>query len=242
MKAILLAAGRGKRFGNRTRLVPKCLVTLDKNGQTLFERYLQAFVRLGIRDAVVVVGHLAGQIRRASRPFQGSLNIRFVHNDRYRLGSIVSLYAARAHMNSPCLIMDADVFFPDRVLKKLLLAPHASAFLMDSRSKSTGEEMMLMARDGKVALIRKRLEKGLKILGEATGIVKLSRSDAQLLTKILKKMVTKGIVRAEYEEAYCELMRHRRLKTVNVGNVFWSEMDFESDLRKIRAYVKKGGA
>ena len=46
-----------------------------------------------------------------------------------------------------------------------------------------------------------------------------------------------GIVRAEYEEAYSELLKQIKVGAVPVANVFWSEMDFEVDLRRIRKFI-----
>ncbi len=237
MKVILLAAGRGQRFGKQTQLTPKCLVPLSRDGSTLLERYLDTFSGLGIREVVIVVGHLASQIKHAAKPYAQKLNLRFIHNKRFRRGSIVSLHTAKKELNQACLVMDADVYFPPVSLKKLIQSSRPSAFLIDPRSKSAGEEMMLMAKQGRIALIRKKIEPGLKILGEATGILKLSAKDAQHLSKILSAMVNRGVLDAEYEEAYCELLQKSRIGALSIGNVFWSEIDFPADLAKIRNHI-----
>lgn len=238
MRAIVLAAGRGKRFGRRTRILPKCLIPL-RPGMDLLSRYFDAFRRTGIRDVVVVVGHQQDKIRRACKRFGEGSRIRFVENRDYRKGSVVSLHRAGALLNADVLIMDADVFFPVEFLQKLLRAPARDAFLMDPHSRASGEEMMLQAEGGKIVSISKKTDPRFQILGEATGILKLSRPAALELRKILKDFVRRGDVWVEYEEAYRALMRRRRLKSVKVGKGFWTEMDFESDLKKIRAFLSK---
>ena len=177
MKIILLAAGRGKRFGRRTALLPKCLIPLG-GGQTLLRRYLDTFRTLGLRDVVIVVGHQKARIKRACLRWAGGLTVRFVDNPRYRLGSIVSLWQARQELDTDCVIMDADVFFSPNALKPLINAK-GSAFLMDPSSKSSGEEMMLMARGDRLVKIAKRTDPSLKIKGEATGFLKLTARDAK---------------------------------------------------------------
>ena len=56
MKAIILAAGVGKRLGDSVTEHPKCL--LDLGGRTLLERMLDALDEVGVRDITVSVGYL----------------------------------------------------------------------------------------------------------------------------------------------------------------------------------------
>lgn len=231
-RAVVLAAGVGRRFGRRTQVVPKCLMPLGR-GETLLSRYLDSFRALGVRDVVIVVGHLKEKIIAAARRAGRGLRIRFVTNPDYRLGSIVSLNAAGKFLDADTLVMDADVYFETEALEKLLDSPLGSAFLLDPHSVSNGEEMILSAdRTGSLKEISKTPNARLKPAGEATGIVKLSASDARALAACLKKLVVRGRVREEYERAYTELMKSRRIGSVTVSG-FWSEIDFEKDLRKV---------
>ena len=230
-RAIVLAAGVGKRFGERTRALPKCLLPLGK-GETLLSRYLDAFRRTGVREVVIVVGHLEGLIRRACRRHGRGLKVRFVRNKDYRRGSVLSLYRASKELDREVLVMDADVFFPAEALDRLLAAP-GSAFLVDPRSRITGEEMILTAKDGRPWHLSKKPDPALPCLGEATGIVKFARTDALELKRVLADFYRRGILDVEYEDAYCRLMKNRRIGTVGMDGLFWSEIDFEEDLEKV---------
>lgn len=234
-RAIVLAAGVGKRFGKMTRRTPKCLIPIGRTN--LLRRYLDAFRETGIRDVVLVVGHEAGQIRRECRRFGRGLRIRFISNKNFRRGSVVSLHCAGRHLNCNVLVMDADVFFPAESLEKLHKSRPSSAFLTDPRSKSTGEEMMLMAKKDRLFSIAKKIDPSLKIVGEATGIVKFSKKDAARLKEILAGFIREKILDVEYEEAYARLMKEVRLGVVPVEG-FWSEMDFEADRKKILRHVQ----
>src|SRR5207245_930499 len=55
MKAIILAAGVGKRIGAATGNRPKCLH--EFGGRSLLVRYLDALLAVGVKSAVLVVGH-----------------------------------------------------------------------------------------------------------------------------------------------------------------------------------------
>ncbi len=233
MRAIVLAAGVGRRFGRRTKRLPKCLIPLGCTGQTLLSRYLGSFRSLGLRDVVIVVGHRKDLIRRACRENGAGLKIRFVVNRLYRKGSIVSLFAASRHLSGDCVIMDADVYFPTPLLKRLIRSRSRTAFLIDSRSKSSGEEMILSAQKGRPVHISKQPTPELRALGEATGFFKVGRVDTPKLKRILSRWVRSGRTGVEYEEAYNDLMAVSKVGVCRTGDTFWTEMDFEEDLEKI---------
>lgn len=62
MKAILLAAGVGSRLRPITNTVPKCMLVIDD--RPLLDRWLDAFDRAGIDEALVNVHHLPDVVRR----------------------------------------------------------------------------------------------------------------------------------------------------------------------------------
>ena len=228
MKVILLAAGRGRRFGKRAAKLPKCLIPLGKKGENLLSRYLHSFRKLGLRDIVVVVGHQKDKIIRECVEKGRGLSIKFLLNPDYEKGSIVSLFTASGELTGDSLLMDADVYFQTQQLKKLLRAGRSS-FLLDPSAKSTGEEMMLMAKNGRLVRISKKTARGLKVVGEAVGFLKLKQNDAGLLAQILERMVRRGKTDCEHEESYNELMKKRKVGFKKITG-FWTEMDFEEDL------------
>ncbi len=238
MKVILLAAGRGRRFGARSRRTPKCLIPLTGN-ENLLRRYLRAFRSLALRQIVVVVGHQASSVRRECLRAGKGLRFQFILNSKYREGSVVSLYRARAELTEDCLIMDADVYFPEKALRRLVRSRHATSFLVDKRSSSTGEEMMLMSRKGRPVRISKKVQPRLDIIGESVGFFRIAKQHGPLLKKILERLVDAGKTGVEYEESYNELMKKLTPGVETMRGLFWSEMDFEEDRLKIMAHLKK---
>ena len=237
IKAIVLAAGVGKRFGKATQRLPKCLIWLDKSGQTLLSRYLDIFRECGLKDIVLVVGHQKDKIKKACLKNGRGLRIRFIENKDYKKGSVLSLYTATPEFDGDLLIMDADVYFSAGALKRLLNSKKKTAFLIDPLSKNTGEEMMLMAKHGRPCAIAKKVDPTLEILGEATGIFKISKAHAKILARILKRFVENGKVNVEYEDVYQVFMKKVKVGFEKIDG-FWTEMDFETDLEKIRCFLR----
>lgn len=229
-EAIVLAAGVGKRLGSLTHSTPKCLVPLSKKGACLLKRYLETFRSLGLNEVTIVVGYQKEKILRAASSWGRGLKLRFVVNPDFRRGSILSLHRASRRLTRSVLILDADVFFPAEALARLIDSREQSAFLIDPRSKSSGEEMMLMAKDGRPWSISKRTDPTLQVLGEATGIVRLDEQAARTLGKILKKFHRRDDLDREYEDAYCELLTRKKVGCVSMNGLFWSEIDFQEDL------------
>src|SRR3989338_548216 len=238
MRVILLAAGVGKRFGAMTKRVPKCLIPLTKDGLNLLSRYLASFKALGLKDIDIVVGHERIKIKKECARKGKGLRVRFIVNREYRKGSLLSLYKASKAMNQSCLIMDADVYFPVSALRKLLKSKHSACFLADRSSKSTGEEMMIMARNGRPFALSKKIDLKSRILGESIGFFRTNKTGAIRLRKILNEMVHEGQTGLEYEESYSRLMKKMKVGVESIRKVFWTEMDFKKDLEKIKRHLK----
>ena len=81
MKAIILAAGMGTRLRPITMFVPKCLVPV--NSKPILERQLDALLLTGIREVVLVVGHMAQLLADKYGTSYGGMNIHYVENRLY---------------------------------------------------------------------------------------------------------------------------------------------------------------
>ena len=75
------------------------------------------------------------------------------------------------------------------------------------------------------------------MVGEATGIVKLSGEDAKSLKGILSDFVKRDRTEVEYEDSYAELMGRSRLGWEPVDGWFWTEIDFPEDLEKASKHL-----
>ena len=96
---------------------------------------------------------------------------------------------------------------------------------------------MVMSNGTRLVRVAKKTDPRLKLIGEAVGFLYLKRADAGRLRDILKKMVQKGKTSLEYEDSYNELMKKSRFGFKKIAG-FWTEMDFEEDLKKISGHVR----
>ncbi|MEW6298202.1 MAG: phosphocholine cytidylyltransferase family protein [Thermodesulfobacteriota bacterium] len=235
MKAIILAAGMGKRFAEITGRRPKCLIEI--RGKTLLERTLSALAATGVRTAVVVIGYGGDLIRQRVGPHYAGVEISYVCNPDYSKGAILSLWSARDAFDDDLLIMDADVLFPVALLGRLIRSPYPNCFLLDASAVNTGEEQMLLTRGGRVVNIVRGGSGDFEVIGESVGFFKVARADAPLLRAILAELLAQGRDTIEHEDAFPLFLAQRDVGFERVDDLPWVEIDFPADLARAEREV-----
>lgn len=236
MKALILAAGVGKRLSPYTDYSPKCL--LDMGGMTLAQRMLKALKKAGVNHVYFVIGYLKEKIQQTfGNSFEG-MKVEYLINDRYLEGSILSLWTAREVLKEDdFLIMDADVLFPPQLIQRLARSKHSNCLLLDDRFTDTDEEMKLGARGERVLTIARRLEEPYDKIGEGVGFLKVGRKSLDSLRNKLDEFYHQARVSCEYEELLNEWFKIEEVGYEYVGDLPWTEIDFQTDLKKAFKFV-----
>jgi choline kinase len=241
MRAILLVAGVGRRLGQADR--PKSM--LEFGGKTLVARHVDALVAAGCSTLTVVVGHLQDQIRAELARLAPNMTVHVRDNPSYREGSVVSLWTAREDLaaagaaGEAIVVMDGDVLYDAALMTRLRDGAAASAFLVDTRSEETGEEMMVGVRGGRARRIARRVGKGdangaWDLVGESVGFMKIGAAHAGAMRTMLEAHVDAGKRNTEYEAVYDTFMDHHEVGYVDVGDCPWTEIDFEADVARAK--------
>ncbi len=228
MKAIIFAAGVGRRLQGLTGGRPKCLIEFD--GRTLLSRHVQYLKHCGVRQVVVVVGFAQELVRKAMETEPFPQDISFVLNEQFSRGSITSLWAARSDMNDDVVLMDADVLYAPSILARLLHSPLPTALLMDERVKQESEECMIAARGGRVLTLSKTLPAAYDEAGEGVGFLKVQKPDLPILLNSVQAQVQAGRLDLEYEDALTDFFNHVPVGYEKIGGMPWIEIDFPEDI------------
>jgi choline kinase len=230
MKAVILAAGVGKRLWPVTQHRPKCLIEIG--GQTLLSRYLASLTSLGVQRADIVVGYKQDMIRAEAAANGSGVSVRFLVNEQFHRGSISSLWVARTALDDDVLIMDADVLFHREVLRRLVHSAHPNALLMDDSVKQTGEECMVVAEGGRVIALTKRMPPRYDHAGEGVGFLKVRHQDTPHVVASLRTFVDRDAWQMEYEDALIGFFSEVKVGYEVIGGLPWTEIDFPEDVAK----------
>jgi len=111
-KAIIVAAGRGRRLGASTDGLPKCMV--EVGGKPILHWQLEALSQVGVRDVVIVRGYLGDKIH------PGRFPVRFIDNPAWAENNILaSLMCASSELGSGCFFSYCDIVYAQSAVARL---------------------------------------------------------------------------------------------------------------------------
>ncbi len=239
MKALILAAGFGKRLRPITNTIPKSMV--EVNGTPLIINALNNLTSLGIRDIGIVVGHMADYIREKVGNEYNGAKITYYENKRFlETNNIVSLYEAREFFDDDALMLECDIYYHKEMLEKLMQGKGECSILVSPFNKET--------MDGTV--IRTEGDRALElILGKWQGddfdysdclktvnMYRFTKDFAKKYLPLISWYVENMGEQSYYEKVLGSLifLRECDLRVVTVPEDMWCEIDDADDLKRAR--------
>lgn len=152
VKALITAAGKGRRFGAVTRATNKCL--LHVNGEPLIHHILKRFKKLGMRDIYIVTGYQAHRIERCL-----DRQARSIYNPFYDVSGILgSFWAARTSLSGhPFVFTTSDHYFQSKVLRDCCRPNTHIRIVVQKKRSYTKEDAKVIIRKSRVTQIGKSL-------------------------------------------------------------------------------------
>jgi choline kinase len=238
MRAIILAAGRGMRLQQAAdQQVPKCLLRFD--GLTLLERHLRLLRNAGVHEVVLALGWRHELVEAELDRLGWQPRPEIVLNDRFELGSVLTVHTAAAAMTrgGDVLLMDADVLYHQRILAALVAGQKPVNRLLIDRDFEAGDEpVKLCVRAGVPIELRKQLVPDLRYdtIGESVGFFRFDDVGARRLAAIVADYVGSGRANMPHEEAVRDLLREgsQAVEVADVTGAPWIEIDFPTDVTK----------
>jgi choline kinase len=257
-RAILIAAGRGKRLGPNTDDIPKCMVQVG--ARPILGWIWHAFQAAGIEELVVIRGYRGDVLESFAQAL--APRVRFVDNTAWQTNNILlSLACARAYLDQPCLISYSDILFTPAVARAAASSASEIALVIDRDFRDIyhgrtehpldeGEVADLMP-DGTVARVGKRALPPADAVGEFIGLSKLGVRGAATVARALDDLARRFDGRdhepfqraASYRNAYLTdlwqdlIDRGLRLDPVLISGS-WREIDTQQDLDRARHLVE----
>lgn len=235
MKAIILAAGKGKRMYPLTKDVPKCLLQI--NGLPLIYYQIEALKKSKVRDIVVVVGYKQEKIREyCARNFSGC-RFTFILNPFYEAtNSLVSMWFAKSQLDSDFLYMHSDIMFDEKVIDDIL--ENENIICAGVKPKKCGrEELKVKIRNNCIVEINKTMP-AKDADGEYTGIVKFKNKVLPDLISVLDEFMNNKKFMFWFELSWAKLVNYNSIHAVSIKDKKWIEIDTVRDFEKAQELFK----
>jgi len=228
VRAIVLAAGTGKRLAPMGWNKPKCLLPFGE--RTLLDLLVDALRTVGVSELVVVVGYQRELVEKSLR--LRAVECGFVVNNDYAdTNTIHSLWLAREHLVDDFLYFNADVLFDHRILE-LLMAEPTSALAVDIKACGEEEVKVIAGDDGRIIRIGKKLPPG-DCLGEFIGVARFDRDACPPLVEALRihNEIQAGRQRF-FESAVDDILDRHEFRAVSIEDYWAVEIDTPDDYQR----------
>lgn len=223
MKGVVLAAGKGKRFGDEK---PKLLARLlDK---TLVEHAVLALRRAGVKDVIVVYSD--ERVKKTLSKYPG---VRFVYNEAVERGNGYSLLKASGAVggDSFILLMGDHVCEPGNI--KRMLELRAEGILLavekDYGGRNIAEATKVLLRNGRIVDIGKRLK---RFNALDTGLFLCSPRVFEIAGSFKESFSVNDVMR--------KASREGALYAYDITGSRWMDVDTKEDLKRAETMILKG--
>lgn len=229
MQALILAAGRGSRLGDRSGGVSKCLLEVGR--KPLIEHQIEALAACGVGPVGMVLGFAADEVEEIV-----GMKAEYIRNPRWSVtNSLYSFWLARDWIKGDFVVLNCDVLFTPRIVERLLELD-GDAIAYDSGSGDRREQMSVHAVDGRLADMSKILPDH-EVSGENVGILRFTHETGRLLFAKAEDLIAQGREKDWLGAAVRELAKTRPIRAVDIRDLPWCEIDFPADLHKARKTV-----
>lgn len=232
--AVILAAGRGTRFGPTGKVQPKGFIKIDD--QPIIARSVQLLQRHGIREIIIVTGHCREHYVKLASEHPDL--IRLVHNKSYaESGSMYSLFTAQSTIGDrPFLLLESDLIYESSALPTLLDHPSDDVLLVSGPTDSGDEVYVSAVGDKLTGLSKQRSALSAEPYGELVGISKLSPSFYSRMCNVASETFA-STLHLEYEEAMVTTARTLPMTCHLVADLVWSEIDSQEHLARVNSLI-----
>ncbi len=238
MQTLMLAAGMGCRMGDCTGALAKCMIRI--NGQTLFERTVEALRLAGISKMVIVVGWNSAQLIKAIQSSVSGIELEFVCNSDYAAtNNIYSLYLAREQLSrDDTILIESDLVFDKELLQTVVQRPACDIAVVSKYKPWMDGTVVTVTEDGRIgAFIEKQdiERKSADIYYKTVNIYKFSRCFLQQsYIPCMEEYITTHGKNQYYEMVLKELTKSDRLRlnAFIIDELKWYEIDTKEDLAR----------
>ena len=228
-RAIILAAGQGKRLLPLTEARPKCLIELS--GKSLLAWQLERLQAAGVEEAVIVTGFRADAVETEIARLGLTMAVRTAFNPFYTVSdNTASCWIVRAEFDRDVLVLNGDTLFGPGVAERLLAAPEADIIVtIDRKSSYDADDMKVLTEAGRLRAIGKTIE---AYDAESIGFLRFSRAGAAKFAAGVEAVLARPEGLRRWYLSVIDELAHKGvdIRVCAIEGLEWGEMDFPADV------------
>lgn len=239
MKAIIIAAGKGRRISKEFEDIPKALIPV--NGETIFQRQKEVFKKNNISEIIVITG--------PENQFKDSdvKHVQDMENENHDI--LGSLIVGKKYLKGEIIISYSDIIFEENIIKQLMSSKGDIVLAVDLNWKKAYEgrtdhppseaENVLLNNKNQIIEIKKNIHNSNGKVGEFIGIIKMTERGSKIflekINSLQKNHEGKFHNAPSLERAYLtDMIQEIINSSVEVTPSFisgkWCEIDTKQDL------------
>lgn len=215
MQAVILAAGKGKRFGETTKIVPKCLIKVSKR-PLIF--YILNSIPEDVSSIIIVVNHLSEKIKSVVGKKFNNIPVFYVDSKKIN-GTAGALWDAKKFLKEDFLVLNGDDIIPKKEIKKI--AKYPLSFGISKHFPLSALFLNVKVEKGFIKSLE-RIKNTNKQINVATGTYKLNKDIFKYspvhikngefgLPQTIMKMAKKYPIKACFVKSWIPINNHKEL-------------------------------
>ena len=232
IKAVILAAGVGRRLLPITRETPKALLVLE--GRSLLSYQLENLEKyINLSEIYIVVGHCSKSIEDQAP------NCNIIKNYTYRCtNSIFSLWLTRNVIDDELIIITSDLLFHPLILDKLMNSGCENAIVVAPCERDDHEAMKVNFKEKKLVKIGKNIVPE-NSNNEFIGLAKFSKSGSKILFDLIDHDIKKGRINKWFASTLNEFVKHKDIDIICSSGLPCIEIDTILDYKNAEIAIKE---
>jgi choline kinase len=236
LPAIILAAGKGERLGEITDRIPKPMV--EVNGIKIIDNLINALLANHIKQIIVVTGYLHDELAKNLQQFKEKVDLQIIENEIYATtNNIYSLWKAEKYLRNGFFLFEADIFFDNLILKKLVNSPQENIILVGKFDPRMDGTVVQLAENSNVTkMFLKRHQSANFDFSDKYKTVNFYKIGSQFTRKFfhakLRSHINRGDLNSYYELIFEEALKENwQFYGMDAGELKWWEIDTQEDLK-----------
>ncbi len=229
--AVVLAAGLGTRFGEKTEKIPKGFI--EVGGKSMIVRSIEMLLLCGIKRIIIGTGYRKEMFENLKYQYP---QLEFCNNDKYEVTNSMWTLSDCAPLigDDDFLLLESDLIFEKKAITSLI--ENANNDIMLSSNVIKFQDSYFIESDANDCLTNCSINRNeLDVQGELVGIHKISNIFYKNLCKYYYG-VCETKPKMGYEFALLTLAQTKMpLFVLKIEGLLWYEIDDDADL----AYAEK---